>query len=138
MLFLVATPDNIDNYLQMTLEVFYGSIFGAISIRHCLTEDLENYGEHIGYGIRPSERNKGYATLMLKLALEKAKELNIDKVLIHCGDDNIVSSKVIAKNGGCLEFDGYYDKLKLKIRRLFNINILKYYKLQNKIIYYIL
>lgn len=54
---------------------------------------------------------------MLKLVLEKAKELNIDKVLIHCDDDNIASSKVITKNGGHLEFDGYYDKLKRKIRR---------------------
>jgi predicted acetyltransferase len=94
-----------------------GKILGATSIRHHLTEDLKNYGGHIGYGIRPSERNKGYATIMLKLALEKAKELNIDKVLIHCDYENLASSKVITKNGGNLEFEGNYDKLNREIRR---------------------
>ncbi|MFW6030430.1 MAG: GNAT family N-acetyltransferase [Halanaerobiales bacterium] len=92
-------------------------ILGAISIRHYLTEELKKYGGHIGYGIRPSERNKGYATIMLKLALEKAKELNIGKVMIHCDDDNLASSKIIIKNGGQIEFNGYYKKLNRKIRR---------------------
>ena len=44
-----------------------------ISIRHRLTDDLKRYGGHIGYDVRYSEWNKGYGTLMLRLALEKAK-----------------------------------------------------------------
>ena len=47
---------------------------GEISIRHRLTEALEQYGGHIGYGVRYSEWNKGYGTLMLKFALEKAQD----------------------------------------------------------------
>lgn len=50
-------------------------IIGAVNIRHQLTELLFNSGGHIGYGIRPSERRKGYATKLLSLSLEKAKEL---------------------------------------------------------------
>ncbi len=46
-------------------------IVGAVNIRHSLTEHLFNAGGHIGYGIRPSERRKGYATKLLKLSLEK-------------------------------------------------------------------
>lgn len=47
---------------------------------------------------------KGYGTLLLKLGLEKAKELGLkDKVLIICDDDNIGSYKIIEKNGGILE-----------------------------------
>ena len=46
---------------------------------------------------------------MLKLALEKCKELNLDKVLITCRDENIASSKVIKNNGGIYEND-YYDE----------------------------
>ena len=46
-------------------------IVGAVNIRHSLTEHLFNAGGHIGYGIRPSERRKGYATKLLELSLEK-------------------------------------------------------------------
>lgn len=45
-------------------------IIGMVNIRHQLNEFLLNEGGHIGYSIRPTERNKGYATIMLKLALQ--------------------------------------------------------------------
>lgn len=60
-------------------------------------------GGNIGYSIRPTERFKGYGTLILKLGLEKCKELNIDKVLITCNKSNVGSYKVIEKNDGILE-----------------------------------
>ena len=56
-------------------------------------------GGHIGYGVRFSEWNKGYGTLMLSLALKKAKELKLERVLITCNDDNYASAKVMEKNG---------------------------------------
>ncbi|MEC2627986.1 GNAT family N-acetyltransferase, partial [Bacillus cereus] len=59
-------------------------IVGAVNIRHSLTKHLFNAGGHIGYGIRPSERRKGYATKLLALSLEKTKELDITKVLVVC------------------------------------------------------
>lgn len=46
---------------------------GAVNIRHSLTKHLFNAGGHIGYGIRPSERRKGYATKLLALSLEKRR-----------------------------------------------------------------
>ena len=70
-------------------------IVGMIDIRHYLNEYLTQVGGHIGYGVRKTERNKGYAKQMLKLALEKCKELKIKKVLITCDEDNIASEKVI-------------------------------------------
>lgn len=79
------------------------NIIGAISIRHYLNDYLLNYGGHIGYGIRPSKRRKGYAKLMLKLALGKCQDIAIDKVLITCNKDNIASAKTILANGGVLE-----------------------------------
>ncbi|MPM89903.1 hypothetical protein SDC9_137018 [bioreactor metagenome] len=78
-------------------------ILGAINIRHYLNDYLLNYGGHIGYGIRPSERKKGYASLMLSLALSVAKELGINKALITCDKDNLGSARTIMKNGGVLE-----------------------------------
>lgn len=78
-------------------------IIGTIQIRHSLNEFLLNYGGHIGYGVRPTERRKGYASQMLKLALEECSELNISRALITCDKDNIASAKTIMKNGGVLE-----------------------------------
>jgi len=52
-------------------------VVGSVNIRHSLT----TFG-HIGYGIRPSERRKGYATKLLALSLLKAMELGIEKVLV--------------------------------------------------------
>ncbi|MDF2700105.1 MAG: acetyltransferase [Haloplasmataceae bacterium] len=78
-------------------------IIGAINIRHYLNDYLFNFGGHIGYGIRPTERKKGYATQMLKMALPIARELGINKALITCDKSNIGSRKTIVKNGGVLE-----------------------------------
>lgn len=71
---------------------------GEICIRHSLTDALLLYGGHIGYGIRYSEWNKGYGTLMLKMALEIAKKMGISDVLITCDDDNLASAKIMEKN----------------------------------------
>ena len=78
-------------------------IVGMIDIRHYLNEYLTQVGGHIGYGVRKTQRNKGYAKQMLKLALEKCKELKIKKVLITCDEDNIASEKVILSANAKLE-----------------------------------
>jgi predicted acetyltransferase len=78
-------------------------IYGALHIRHELNEYLLNYGGHIGYGIRLSERKKGYATKMLSLSLPTIKKLGIKKALITCDKTNIASAKTIINNGGVLE-----------------------------------
>lgn len=75
-------------------------VVGAVNIRHRLTEKLLNCGGHIGYGIRPKERRKGYASKLLALSLQKAKELGIEKALVVCDEGNIASEKTILKNGG--------------------------------------
>lgn len=75
---------------------------GRVSIRHQLNKKLKQFGGHIGYVIRPSERKKGYGLKILKLSLYKAKYLGLDKVLVTCDDDNIASQKIIEKNGGQL------------------------------------
>lgn len=77
-----------------------GSITGTIQIRHSLNDELLKSGGNIGYGIRPSERGKGYGTKMLALALDKCRETGMDKVLITCDKGNIGSAKTAIKNGG--------------------------------------
>lgn len=96
-------PDRVgaDYYWLVDVEKRY--FIGEITIRHRLNEFLRRRGGHIGYGIRDSEWNKGYGSMMLKLALEKAKMLGLTKVLITCNDDNLASARVLEKNGFCLQ-----------------------------------
>ena len=78
-------------------------IVGAIGIRWKQVPVLMAFGGLIGYSVRPSQRGKGYASEMLKLALDKFKNTNIENILISCKDFNIASKKVIEKNGGIFE-----------------------------------
>ncbi len=76
-------------------------ILGHISIRHSIDKEfLAEVGGHIGYGVRPSERGKGYATEMLQLALAECKKLGITNAMITCKKNNLASAKVISNNGG--------------------------------------
>src|SRR3989339_1207680 len=89
-----------DTYLWMIADSKY---CGQISISHRLIPALEQFGGHIGYAVRPSERRKGYATKALELALPYARELGLRKVLITCYKSNIASAKIIIANGGVLQ-----------------------------------
>lgn len=80
-----------------------GRIIGVVIIRHKLNERLRFRGGHIAYYIRPSERNKGYGNQILSLALERCRDLNLQRVLLTCRKDNIPSSRIIKNNGG--QFD---------------------------------
>ena len=71
-------------------------ILGAISIRYRCAE----VDGHSGYGIRPSQRRRGYAAKMLSMALPIMKGYGIAPVIITCAKDNIGSAKTIKRNGG--------------------------------------
>ena len=77
---------------------------GRVNIRHWLVPHLEQFGGHIGYMIRPTEQGKGYGRMQLAMALDWVREnLDLDRVLVTCDDDNIRSARVIEANGGVLE-----------------------------------
>ncbi|HOJ32682.1 MAG TPA: GNAT family N-acetyltransferase [Candidatus Hydrogenedentes bacterium] len=80
------------------------SIVAMGRLRHYLTPALEKEGGHIGYTVRPSERRKGYGTLLCALLIQEARNrLGLSRVLITCDSDNIGSARIIQKNGGCFE-----------------------------------
>ena len=70
---------------------------GVFSLKFELTDFLLNYGGHIGYAVRPSKRNHGLATQILKQGLELCKQFGFDRILCICDEDNYASEKVILK-----------------------------------------
>lgn len=113
---------DMDNYLKLTQQAEAGfalpqgfvpyttywsvqddqHVIGFCHFRHYLTNPLKIEGGHIGYSVRPSERQKGYGTQQLALMLEACRWMAFEKVMITCDFDNIASYKIIEANGGVL------------------------------------
>jgi len=87
-----------------------GELVGRVSVRYELNAYLARIGGHIGYGIRPGARRRGYATEVLRQALELLRVCGVDRALVTCDDANVGSATVIERCGGVLtdrpEVDG--------------------------------
>jgi predicted acetyltransferase len=77
-------------------------IVGCSRLRHTLNAFLEEEGGHIGYDVRPSERRRGYGTLLLRLTLEKARDLGLTQVMVTADTPNVASWRIIENSGGVL------------------------------------
>lgn len=109
-----------EGYVRENFYLCYNTcnvLTGVFSLKFELTEFLLNYGGHIGYAVRPSERNRGAASQMLKQGLELAGGFGFDRVLCVCDEDNHASEKVILKNGGRLENKLYDPEERVVVKR---------------------
>jgi len=78
-------------------------ICGISRLRHHLTPDTEIEGGQVGFDVPPSLRRRGFGTTLLRLTLERAVELKIQRLLATCDWDNFGAIGVIKNNGGKLE-----------------------------------
>lgn len=85
-------------------------IVGMINIRLALNEHLKKFGGHIGYSIRPTERQKGYNKINLYLGLLCCQHHGIKDVLIDCSKSNFASAKTIKALGGNLLKEEYNEE----------------------------
>jgi predicted acetyltransferase len=90
---------------------------GRASLRHTLNQHLREFGGHIGYEVRPSARRQGHGRTILRLTLERARELGLERVLVTCDTDNLGSRGVIEGNGGVLEGEFVLDYHPNPVRR---------------------
>ena len=78
-------------------------IIGAINVRWNLPESMKQFGGNIGYGIRPTERRKGYNKINLYLGLIEAQKLGLNLVMLDCDVNNLGSVKTMQALDGKLE-----------------------------------
>jgi predicted acetyltransferase len=78
-------------------------VVGFLALRHALTPWLLEEGGHIGFSVRPKRRGLGHAGRALALALPRAAELGLDRVLLTCDEPNVASARTIERNGGVYE-----------------------------------
>ena len=100
----VEDETKIDEKLATTTNryIFYVDDFpvGEIGIRTTINDFWKTKGSQVFYKIRLSERNKGYGTRMLNLALKECKKMGMKEVGINCNDKNIASQHIIKNNNG--------------------------------------
>ena len=78
-------------------------IAGMIQVRRELNDFLREYAGHIGYSVRPDERQQGIATWMLHNVLTYCREIGLKRVMVTCEPWNVGSRKTILRNGGVYE-----------------------------------
>jgi predicted acetyltransferase len=98
---LRVPPDRVP--ATFLVAVVNSGLVGRISIRHELNAFLMDFGGHIGYGVRPVHRRRGYATEMLHQALVIARAEGVDRILVTCDDDNTASTVIIERTDGVLD-----------------------------------
>lgn len=122
-LHILAENENVDtcptgsvtSNTYIAVRISDNKIVGVIDLRHHINHPvLGLWGGHMGYSIRPFERNKGYAKEILRQNLQKCEDRCMDRVMITCSRDNHASEKTIIANGGVFEkevcIDGEYIK----------------------------
>lgn len=71
----------------------------------------------IWYKIRPTERNKGYGTKLVRKLVKRANDLGITYVKASVSSDNIASQKILLKNNFeqyFEEYENYFYKIQLR------------------------
>lgn len=80
-----------------------GEIIGVSNLRHYLNERIRYHGGHIGLGVRPSYRGRGFGNRLMALTIGEARKRGIAEIHIHCLKANRASASTILRNGGVLQ-----------------------------------
>lgn len=98
-------------------------LVGMVNIRPEVCDEYANIYGHIGYGVRPSERRKGYATAILQKALLRCEDCGLKYAITGCIEENIASQKTMIRCGGQLIRKGTgYKEGKVNLYYKFTLN----------------
>ena len=100
------------------------SLLGVVNLRHSLNKDLLEFGGNVGYSVRPSFRRQGHGTRLLAAAIDQARELGLDRILVTSDPANKASIKVIERNNGVF-YDEYFNEKFGEMARRYWISLLQ-------------
>lgn len=112
-------PENlVDSDIYLAVREEDNRIVGFAELRHHIDHPiLRAWGGHIGYCVRPTERRKGYAGIILEQILDICGTYGIHKVLLTCSEDNLASERTIRGGGGIYEKTVWAEPLKVNMKR---------------------
>ena len=121
---IVPSEESVPSKTYFFIRESDNKIIGMTHIRLTLNKMLADIGGHIGYNIRPSERQKGYNKIQLYLALIECQKNGLDIIMLDCLKDNLGSSKTIISLGGFLvkEEEKFFHEKQVTIQD-YNINV---------------
>lgn len=76
-------------------------LIGATAIRINLTQPGKDILGNLSYGIRPSERRKGYGKAVANMLVNKCKELGMDEIIV-CHDLEDDASRRVMESVGAI------------------------------------
>lgn len=96
--------DKTPSTTYFAIRIADNKIVGIANLRYSLSNPiLASWGGHVGYSVRPSERQKGYAKEMLRQVISRCPALGIGSLLITCDSSNLPSKRIIIACGGIYE-----------------------------------
>lgn len=108
----------VDSDIYLAVRESDNRIVGVSEFRHHINHPvLGLWGGHIGYSVRPLERGKGYARIILRQILDLCKRYGISEVLLTCGEDNLASERTICGGGGVYERTVWAEPLNMNMKR---------------------
>lgn len=111
-------PDLVDSDIYLAVREADNRIVGIVELRHHIDHPvLGLWGGHIGYSVRPLERGKGYARIILRQILDICKLYGISEVLLTCGENNLASERTIRSGGGVYEKTVWAEPLNMNMKR---------------------
>ena len=84
-----------------------------VEVRGKLKSLGQNIKGHINLGIRPSKRNKGYATKVIETVTKKMKDNGVNEVIICCNSEDVIIPEIL-KNQNFV----HYNILKFNNRKI--------------------
>ena len=83
-----------------------GEYVGLFNFRHTLNDFLRAGPGHVGFGIAPSFRRRGYASEGLRLLIERiSPQIAEDEIYLSVHKDNPASLRAMQNNGGMIHHE---------------------------------
>ena len=85
---------------EVYLAMVGDELVGMLALRLADTGDALRYVGNVGYSVRPDRRRRGYATAMLRWALDGRRAAGLGRALLTCDRGNAASARTITRCGG--------------------------------------